>query len=132
MDPDRAGRHPIHYQALEGRIDELERSLAEGVNPNVSDAAGFTPLHFASQSLNAQAVQLLTEAGADVEARNRFGATPLLVALGKIDDDDHGVVSILLSAGADVDAANTAGVSPRSLAERVSNRDLMKYLRPKP
>ena len=60
------------------------------------------------------------------------GATPLLVALGKIDDDDHGVVNILLNAGADVDAENTAGVSPRSLAERVSNRDLMKYLRPTP
>ena len=36
LEPDRAGRYPIHYQALEGSIEELERSLAEGVDPNVS------------------------------------------------------------------------------------------------
>jgi ankyrin repeat protein len=127
--PDRDGRYPIHYQALEGRVVELERSLQAGVDADVTDSAGFTPLHFAAQSLHPEAVRLLIGAGAELEARNRFGATPLLVALGNARDDDHGVVGLLLDAGADMDAANSAGVSPRSLAERVSNFDLKRYLR---
>jgi ankyrin repeat protein len=131
VEPDRGGRYPIHYQALEGRIEELARSLVDGADPSVADAAGFTPLHFAAQSLHPEAVRILVDAGADIEARNRFGATPLLVALGKATDDDHGVIGILLDAGADVDAENNYGVSPRSHAERVSNFDLKKFLQPR-
>jgi uncharacterized protein len=128
---DRGGRYPIRYQALQGRTDELARSLAEGADPNVADAAGFTPLHFAAQSLQPQAVRLLIDAGADLEARNRFGATPLFVALMKVTDDDHGVFGMLLDACADVDAKTLAGVSPRSLAETVANLDRKKFLQPK-
>jgi ankyrin repeat protein len=88
-------------------------------------------LHFAAQSLEPEAVRLLIQAGASLEARNRYGATPLLIALGNSKDDDHGVVGLLLDAGADIDAKNVAGVSPRSLADTVANFDLKKFLRTK-
>jgi ankyrin repeat protein len=114
---------------LESRIAELQASLADGVDPNVADSQGFTPLHFAAQSLSPEATKLLIDAGADLEARNKFGATPLLVGMGNARDDDHGVVGILLEAGADPDAQNNAGVSPRSLADLVANYDLKRYLR---
>jgi ankyrin repeat protein len=114
---------------LESRIAELQASLADGVDPNVADSQGFTPLHFAAQSLRPEATKLLIDAGADLEARNKFGATPLLVAMGNARDDDHGVVGIPLEAGADPDAQNNAGVSPRSLADLVANYDLKRYLR---
>ena len=130
MEPDRGGRYPIHYNALEGRIVELAQSLAEGGEPSVPDGAGFTPLHLAAQSLNPKEVRLLIDAGADLEARNRFGATPLMTAFLRARDDDHGVTGILLEAGADLDAENIAGISPRQAADTVANYDLKKYIPP--
>jgi uncharacterized protein len=127
-EPDRAGRFPIHYEAHEGRSEDLRRSLAYGADPGVADRNGFTPLHFAAQALDPEAARLLIEAGAPVDARNKWGATPLLVALFRVTDDDRGVIGMLLAAGADPDATNNYGVSPRSLAERVSNWDLKRFL----
>ena len=126
---DRAGRSPIHYQAFEGSIDDLARSLDEGTNPNVADLNGWTPLHFAAQALDPDRVRLLIEYGADVDAQNRLGATPMGVALMRARDNDHGVIGLLLDAGADIDIENFKGVSPRKLAERVANWDLKKFLR---
>ena len=128
MEPDRDGRYPIHYQALDGRLEDLARSLEEGVDPSVGDRAATTPLHFAAQSRNAGAVRLLLDRGADVGARNAFGATPLWTAFFNARDDDHGVIAMLLDAGADLDAENSAGVSARKLADMIANYDLKKYI----
>ena len=128
MYPDRGGRYSIHYDAAEGRHDELAHALAEGVDPSIPDKAGFTPLHFAAQSLDPVAVRLLIEAGAALEVRNRYGATPLMTAFLNARDDDHGVIGLLLDAGADLDAENVAGISPRKAADIVANYDLKKYI----
>jgi ankyrin repeat protein len=114
---------------MEGRLEDLAELLGAGADPSVVDKQGFTPLHFAAQSLDPGAVRLLIDAGADIEARNVHGATPLLVALTNVRDSEGDAVRILLDAGADPDAANDAGVSPRSLAERVSNFDLLRFFR---
>ena len=130
MYPDRAARDAIHYAALEGRTDELAAALESGADPSVADRGGWTALHFAAQSLGPETVRLLVNAGADLEARNSFGATPLLIAFTNTRDDDHGVIAILLEAGADLDAENNSGISPRSLADIVANFDLKRYIPP--
>ena len=73
---------------------------------------------------------MLITAGAELEVRNRFGATPLMTAFLSTRDDDHGVIGILIEAGADLDAKNVAGISPRSAADIVANYDLKKYIPP--
>jgi uncharacterized protein len=94
------------------------------------DRGHWTPLHFAAQSLHPEAVRLLIDAGADIEARNNFGATPLFVAFANARNDDRGVIGLLLDAGADLDAENAAGISPRKAAEVVANFDLKRYIPP--
>ena len=128
MDIDRAGRNPIHYYVVDGKHEQLDATLTAGTDPNVADRNDFTPLHFAAQKLDPVAVRRLLDAGATVDPRNKFGATPLLVALMRVTDDDRGVIGMLLDAGADVDARNNYGHSPRSLAERVANWDLKRFL----
>ena len=71
----------------------------------------------------------IIEAGADIEARNRFGNTPLWGALFNVRDGDGEVVRTLLAAGADPDAVNNYGASPRGLASTVANYDLMRFFR---
>lgn len=127
---DRAGRLPLHYASLEGSASDVAAYLGEDPDAvNLADSAGFTPLHFAAQGQHAEAARALIEAGAQVAARNRFGATALLVALMNVRDGDGAVIRVLLEAGADPDAENNYGVSAGSLAAKVANYDLMRFFR---
>ena len=73
---------------LQIRMNLLRALLDNGVNPNQYDSHGNTPLMmFAAYlpqsgdySLPGEILQVLIDAGADIEARNRAGETALLVA----------------------------------------------------
>jgi ankyrin repeat protein len=115
---------------LEGRAAVVAAYLQEhGDEVNIADKDGFTPLHIAAQQQHADVATLLIEAGADPNARNRFGNTALWVALFNVRDGDGEVVRVLLDAGADPDAENNSGMSPRGLASKVANYDLMRFFR---
>lgn len=127
---DREGRSPRHYAAPEGNVAREVTLVAEGEDVNLSDRAGFTPLHFATQEHQAAVASALLAAGAlGVDARDMFGETPLSVALFNVRDGDGKVITVLLAAGAEPHAANNYGVSPRELAERVADYDLMRLFR---
>ncbi|XUL90401.1 ankyrin repeat domain-containing protein [Streptomyces galilaeus] len=76
---------------------------------------GWTPLHFAADEQDAAAVGSLLSAGAEVDARDEQGNTPLLLAVFTY-RSDGAVLSLLVGAGADPDLDNLHGVSPRRLA----------------
>jgi|GEM_PF-5203708 len=56
--------------------------LEKGADPNQRNKAGLRPLHFAAAALNAGAVKLLLEAGAEVGAPDRYGPINRLTAQG--------------------------------------------------
>jgi uncharacterized protein len=100
--------------------------LDQGADVNAADAAGWTPLHFAAQDYRVDAVATLIAAGAEIDARNRFGATPLSVAV--FNSMGRGeALQLLLDAGADPDCRNSAGISPRAGAEGIANYDVATY-----
>lgn len=78
--PDRDGRTPLHYAALENRVSDLQAELGRGGGPNIADKHGFTPLHFAAQQSALDAASVLLDHGADVDAVNVHGNTPLWLA----------------------------------------------------
>jgi ankyrin repeat protein len=113
---------------VEGRAADVAAYLQEhGDEVNRAGGEGFTPLHLAAQQQHAAVAVILIAAGADLNARNRFGNTPLWGALYNVHDGDGEVVRVLLDAGADPDAENNYGASPRSLASKVANFDLMRF-----
>ena len=127
---DPAGRSPLFFAALHGCAADAAAYLQEHVDEaNSADREGFTPLHFAAQQQHADVAALLIAAGADPNARNRFGNTPLWTAMFNVRDGDGDVVRVLLDAGADVDAENNYGASPRSLAAKVVSYDLLRFPR---
>ena len=95
----------------------IQRLLEEGVNPDrCRDRSGTSALGVAAYLGRTQAMMLLLEYGADVDAENLDGASPLSMAVfGK----SPAAVALLLACEADAEAA-------RSDAQSLNERDCIK------
>ncbi|MFI0967897.1 ankyrin repeat domain-containing protein [Streptomyces sp. NPDC021080] len=88
---------------------------------------GWTKLHCAVDEQDAAAVGSLLAAGAEVDAPDGQGNTPLWQAVFTYRGDGT-VLSMLVKAGADPDRANLHGVSPRRLADWRIGSDVAVHL----
>lgn len=124
----------------QGNSDALRKALAEGLPLEARDADGNTPLMLAAAYGDPACVRLLLERGADANATNTLGGTPLLRAASDFEKarllvehgadvnwrsglgntalmlaarprDSHRAVELLLSRGADVNATNLWGAT---------------------
>lgn len=99
----------------------LKKLLKLGANIHAHDVAGYTPLHHCltmyGGTRTLAMARVLLEHGADPNARNRFGASPLLecVKHKKVD-----FVKLLLEFGADPALKNLEGMSPQIMANGCS------------
>ena len=72
-----------------------------------------TPLHRAAADGEPEAVTLLLDGGAEIEARNENGGTPLHVA---VENNEPEVVALFLDRGADIEARTDNGRMPLHVA----------------
>jgi len=80
------------------------------LNVNAGAGGGYTPLHNACVRDHLDMVKLLLNAGADVNAKNIHGNTPLHPACRHKFSMD--IVKLLVDAGADLKATNLDGETP--------------------
>ena len=85
---------------------------------------GNTPLMFAARSGDLRTVQLLLEAGSDVNELSAFGTSPAIMA---IHSGNTATVSAILEAGADPDSA-VSGHTALHVAVLRGNNDAVKVL----
>lgn len=90
------------------------------------DECGRTPLHFAAQARSFRVTEVLLTAGAEVEAQDRDGNTPLSTAVFN-SLGDGSVIVLLRSAGASAYKANHHGITPLTLARTIANYDLARF-----
>ena len=95
----------LHFAAQRGDLAEIRRLLSLGIDVNVLDAHGNSPLKYASAEPRPAALRLLIASGASATLADDRGFTPLHCVAG------HGfyaesieMAEILLEAGADVNA----------------------------
>ena len=141
----------------------IEQLLAAGANPNPelklappfrnigNDRGldglltiGTTPLLRAAKALDAPAIKMLLEKGANLSLSNNRGITPVMAAagLGSTDADTRGLyitedvqqrsiesLKLLLAAGADINAKDgTRGLTPLHEAARWGWNDVVRFL----
>jgi ankyrin repeat protein len=103
---------PLHLAARGDAYDTAEFLLAHGADPNVKDINSDTPLHLALKDW--RLVQLLLAKGANVNAIDKKGYTPLDMMAGSGRPSSFGprVEEILKAVGATNSAFHSSGTDP--------------------
>ena len=124
----------IHKAARSGNVEKLRRLLESGESPDtVYNQHAFyvtkTPLHCLCERNNggdrAACFELLRDAGANLEATDRYGYSPLHHATSSKSVE---LVSLLVQARVNVDATGNGGVTALHLAGRRGAADCVEVL----
>ncbi len=70
----------LMYHAATGDLEQLEKALKSGANPNRRTENGYTAVMFSAETGNLAATKMLVDHGADIESRTKSGYTALFVA----------------------------------------------------
>jgi ankyrin len=113
--------------AVMNRDTQTVRSLLKlHADVNTPQADGTTALHWAARWDDVETADLLIAGGANVKARNRFGASPLSLACT---NGGAAMIEKLLKAGEDPNAVvSDAGDTALMLAARTGKPDALKVL----
>ena len=86
---------------------EVDRAIRDGARIDVCDAFNSTPLHFAARYCKSkEAVARLLDENPNIEARDKNGITPLLLA-ALLNSPE--IMELLLDKGADANARSNSG-----------------------
>jgi len=107
-----------HVECLLGLVPDLAREF----NPD-----GWTALHLAAHFAHLSVAEVITSAGADIDAvsRNSLAQTPLHTAAAV---DAAEVVDLLLSLGANPNVKTAEGCTPMHIAAHVGSQDIVEQL----
>ncbi|KAK2867790.1 hypothetical protein FQN49_003472 [Arthroderma sp. PD_2] len=127
-DPTRVLRHgevPFLLAAGKARIWIIEKFLSSGVSVNFADIEGITALHTMGVKSPSFVSTLVEKHGADIEAKNLKGETPLHFAvLNKLEK----AVEDLLKRGANINAQDKSLATPLMHACSMRNTPLIQLL----
>jgi ankyrin repeat protein len=85
----------------------------KGADPNVRGRFGKSPLNAAARSGNSEVVRILIEYNpADINSRDEYGWTPLLMASGGHNFKGGFALRLLLEHGADINLQDETGLTP--------------------
>ena len=118
---------PLMLAAAHGQPIQLAALIQAGADPCLMDTSLQTALHWAADSCygRADALAALVAAGAVIDARARFGVTPLMLAarLGS-----HTLTRTLLDLGADACVVDAIGHNAEQYAFKADHFELSAHL----
>jgi hypothetical protein len=125
VDLESAGLTPLQIATLKGNVEISRLLLERAADVKASSPIGYQSIHFAA-SQKPELMELLLKHGADPNATNRFGATPLQMGL----HNQHSkTLELLLKAGADPNALNRNGATPlHTAAVSPSSQNALRLL----
>ncbi len=114
------------HEAVKKDLIEIAKILInKGLDVNIKNHEGITPLHAAVESGNFEMVELLLDKGADPNTKDKYDCTPLYRAVyGK----KLLVIKKLVEGGADMNILGESGLSPLCYSIKNSCDDIAEFL----
>ncbi len=121
------GTTALHWSAIRDDLEMAKALLAAGADVKAATRIGLlTPLMMACRNGSAPMVELLLQAGSDVNAPNQDGTTPLMLAAASGKPD---ALKLLLGHGAAVNARETThGQTALMFAAALNRADAIRVL----
>ena len=113
-------------EAVQKGDREAVRSLLQRVDANETQPDGATALAWAVHRNDLESAELLIQAGADVNATNDHGVTPLALACANI--QNAAMVKKLLEAGGNPNSVQVKGETVLMTCSRTGNEEAIKLL----
>jgi ankyrin repeat protein len=118
----------IHEAAAAGNLNKVQSIItADPGSIELKDESGCTPLSIACLRNQVAVANFLIDKGANVNARNNWGQTPLHNANG-VFGQDFDLIKRLIAKGADVNAQGNRGDTPLEWAAARGNVKVAKLL----
>jgi photosystem II stability/assembly factor-like uncharacterized protein len=120
---------PLHEAAARGRTNDIAEVLAKGVDINDRAPNGDTALHWIARVAPIDSrlnIAFLLQKGADINATNRWGRTPLHEA---VIESHMYVIELLLKGGANINATDNYQRTPLQLAVIARKKGAENHLR---
>ena len=113
---DKLRRDELFYSII-NQDNKCALSMIDNIeNVNFQDANGYSYLHAAAQSESIEIIDKLLKRGAYIDIKDKFGRTPLMIAISGY-GKDRSVVDFLIANGADKEAEANSNVSCMQLAK---------------
>ncbi len=127
---DEKGNTLLMIASYSGNTQLVRQLLDLGANVHLENTSGWTALFMACHNPELDrgfpdVVEMLIEAGADIEKTIGYGIRPLMLAAGY---GESPVVEVLLEAGAEPKAANEGGRTARQMATDKNYVDVVNLL----
>jgi len=120
----KSGNQPLHWVSTHGNYRIAKAILNKEGNSvvNIKNSYGRTAIHFASEEGHIDVLNLLIEAGGDLNIEDKFGLTPLYAS------KDIEVAKILLLKGAHVSTEKNFEIGNRILLALKDDEDYNRLL----
>lgn len=103
MYPNMFNRDEIFFRLGVEKSEELLEKIRDVKNPNFQDDKGISYLHRACQTHYIEAIKILLELGANPNITDKRGFSPVLEAIGSINENNNEILELLLKHGLDLD-----------------------------
>lgn len=103
MYPNMFNRDEIFFRLGVEKSEELLEKIRDVKNPNFQDDKGISYLHRACQTHYIEAIKILLELGANPNITDKRGFSPVLEAIGSINENNNEILKLLLKHGLDLD-----------------------------
>ncbi len=107
-----------------GDSEAFKACFEAGVDVNIQNKYGWTPLHIAIRRNHRDMVEYLLDKGADINRVDGVGWTPLMES---IMDDMTDLCALLVSRGADKSIANQRGATAAMLVQKFGRQSMMPF-----
>ena len=112
--------------AMKNDLAAVRSLIKQATDVNMSQGDGMSALHWAALNNNAEMVQVLIQAGANVRATTRLGAYTALFMAAKA--GAASVIDVLIKNGSDAKSPAIDGITPLMMAASSGNVDSVRRL----